>query len=114
MAHCFDVVAVGIANKCAEVVLVVLGPQTRTVENLRPVIDRRVEETLYLGTIASNERQMRLAEALTSLAGTDPERRSPVDAVADHRSKFHDPTATEGGQHDVVERGTGVGIGALY
>ena len=55
VADGFDVVAVGVADEGAEVVLVVLGPDARLVEHLGAVGDGDVEERLHGGAIGSGE-----------------------------------------------------------
>ena len=55
MADGFDVVAVGVADEGAEVVLVVLGPDARFVEHLGAVGDGDVEEGLHGSAVGSGE-----------------------------------------------------------
>ena len=55
MADGLDVVAVGIADEGAEVVLVVLRPDARLVEHLGAVGDGGVEERLHGGAVGGGE-----------------------------------------------------------
>ena len=55
MTDGLDVVAVGVADEGAEVVLVVLGPQARLVQHLGAVGDGDVEERLHGGPVGGGE-----------------------------------------------------------
>ena len=112
MADGFDVVAVGVADERTEVVLVVLGPDARFVEHLGAVGDGGVEEGLHGSAVGSGEGEVRLAEAVAGVLGTDPEVRE-LRAVADRLAEVEDPRATERSEDGVVERRGGGDVGAL-
>ena len=112
VADGFDVVAVGVADEGAEVVLVVLGPDARLVQHLGAVGDGGVEERLHGSPVGGGEGEVRLAEAVAGLLGADPEVRE-LGAVADRLAEVEDPLAAERGEHGVVEGRGGGEVGTL-
>ncbi len=105
MADGLDIVPVRIDDEGTVVVRVVLGPNPRLVEHLGPTCDGGIEEGLNRGSVGGAEGDVRFAEAVAGLLRADPEVGHRWNAVSDGRTAiFHDPCATDRGEHRVVER----------
>ena len=64
MADGLDIVAVRIADKCTEVIGMVLGPQTWLVQDLGPTRHGSLEEGPYGGAISGGKGNVRLPKAI--------------------------------------------------
>jgi len=69
VADGLDVVTIRVAHEGSEVVRVILRPQPRAVQDLRPGRHRGVEECLDGAAVGSDEREVGLAEAFAALSG---------------------------------------------
>jgi 1-acyl-sn-glycerol-3-phosphate acyltransferase len=113
VADRLDVVAVRVAHVGAVVVLVVLRPHPRLVQNLGAETAGRFEERPDGVTAGRGEGEVRLAEAFPGVLRSDPEVRALRRSVADRHAEVHDPLPAERRKHRVVERRARRHVGAL-
>jgi hypothetical protein len=92
---------------------VVLGPDAGLVQHLGTEGLGRFEERVDGGSIGCRERDVRLAETVAGLPGTDPEVGHRRHAVPDHFPEVEDPNAADCRKHAVVEGRTRLDIRAL-
>src|ERR1700758_1493233 len=97
VADGLDVVAVRIADKCSEVVFVILRPDARLMQHLCSGRHGGVEERSHGGPVRRGERNVRLAEPRAGLMGANPEVRGWRPAVADDIAEVQDAFAAERG-----------------
>ena len=112
VADCLDVVAVGVADEAAVVRRVVLGPEARLVQDLRALVDRRVEERPDGLPAGRGERDVRLPEAVAAGLAADPEVRPAAGPVADRLAEVHDPLHAQRRHHgaEIIRRDSHVAV----
>ena len=93
MADRFDVVAVGVADEGAVVVLVVLRPDPRLVQDLGAQRRGLPEERVDGGAITGGEGDVRLPEAVARLLPADPEVGVVAHAVTDRLAEVQEERA---------------------
>ena len=103
VAHCFDVIAIGVAYEGSEILGVVLRPEARSVKNRGSLPHRGIEERHDLGSSARGESHVALPKSLTRLQGSDPELRLGFATESHDRAKFHDALSAQGGEDGIVE-----------
>jgi hypothetical protein len=108
-----DIVAVRVANKCAEVIGVVFRPERGLVEHRRPLCHRGGKELSHPCPVGSLKCEMRFSRAVTGGALSYPELRSRPHTVTDSVPEVHDALAPERGQHGIVKGGTGGDVATL-
>ena len=113
VADGLDVVAVRIADKCSEVVFVILRPDARLMQHLCSGRHGGVEERSHGGPVRRGERNVRLAEPRAGLMGANPEVRGWRPAVADDIAEVQDAFAAERGENGVVKYRASSDIRAL-
>ena len=109
----FDIVPVGIAHERSEVILVIFGPQSRSVQDLSSALYSRIEESLHGTSIGRAKGDMGLAKTITAVLGSDPERRHRSHAETNHLAEIHYPATAQGCEHRVVKTGALRYVGAL-
>ena len=113
VTHGLDVVAVRVAHKRAVVVGVILGPDTRLVEDVCSNRNRSVEEGAHSSATSRREGNVRLAESIAGSAGRDPEvgvRRYPE---SNGVVELHHTYAADRRQDRAVEGGARVDVRTL-
>src|SRR5215469_16030449 len=75
VADRFDVISVRITDKCSEIMLVILRPDARRVQDLRAAADGSVEERAHGGPVGRCECDVGLAEAFPRVLLAYPEHR---------------------------------------
>ena|ERR1035437_140620 len=113
MTNGLDVVAIRVSHEGAEVVRVVLGPESWFVQHLGALADRSVKELLYRGASAGRESDVRFSKSLATVEWSDPERGHRRHAETNDGAKVHDTSAPEGGEHCVIEPSARRNVSAL-
>ncbi len=99
----FDVVAVGVADERAEVSGVVLGPDPRCVQRLRPELQRSVVEGLHVVGAGGLEREVDHGTRRSAGAVLEPEVGLAVPPEADCGADVHLSRVAQNREHPVVE-----------
>jgi 1-acyl-sn-glycerol-3-phosphate acyltransferase len=113
VADGLDVVPVRVAHKGAVVVLVILGPHPRLVQDRGAEGPARFAECPDRLPARRGEGDVRFAEPVPGRLRPDPEVRPVRRSVTDRRAEVHDPPPAERREDRVVERGAGRHVGAL-
>ena len=113
VADSLDVVPVRVAYESGVVVLVILRPHPRLVQDRDADGARRFAERQDRRTVRRGECDVGLAETVPCRLRTDPEVRPVRRAVTDRHAEVHDPPPAKRREDRVVERSAGRHVGAL-
>ena len=113
VADSLDVVPVRVAQEGGVVVLVILRPYPRLVQDRDADGARRFAERQDRRTVRRGEGDVGLAETVPCRLRPDPEGRPVRRAVTDRHAEVHDPPPAKRREDRVVERSAGRHVGAL-
>jgi Acyltransferase len=113
VADRLDVVPVRVAYESAVVVLVVLRPYPRLMQDRAAKAARRFAEFPDRLPVRRRESDVGLPETVPCRLGPDPEVRPVRRAVTDRHAEIHDPPPAKRREDRVVERSAGRHVGAL-